>query len=315
MPSLLRLIAISLCIVICLATHASAQTPVKVVVLGIAQDAGRPHVGCDKLCCQRAWLEPDLRRYATCLGIIDAESRQRWMVECTPDFAWQLNLLNQAAEPSKANRAGLDGILLTHAHIGHYAGLMFLGREALGADGVPVYAMPRMRKFLTENGPWSQLVALKNIELRSLSAATPVELNERIRVEPFVVPHRDEFSEAVGFKIVGPTSSMLFIPDIDKWERWGTAVESLIRLTDVALLDGTFFSVDELPHRNMSEIPHPFIVESLERFRSLDQGQRHKVHFIHLNHSNPAHDVSSAETAKIEATGMHVARHGMTFDL
>eukprot|EP00957_Ditylum_brightwellii_P156501 11911053-Ditylum_brightwellii.AAC.1 len=61
-----------------------------------------------------------------------------------------------------------DGIFLTHAHIGHYTGLMYLGREALGAVDVPVYAMPRMRSFLKNNGPWSQLVSLGNINIQNL---------------------------------------------------------------------------------------------------------------------------------------------------
>lgn len=300
--------------IVCQANEA-AKAEVVIVVLGMAQDAGRPHIGCRKSCCQDAWQHSELRRYPTCLAIVDRASSQRWIIECTPDFAWQLELLNELAPPSHVNRAGLDGIVLTHAHIGHYAGLMLLGREALGADGVPVYAMPRMRSFLTSNGPWSQLVASENIKLRPMHENETLELNNRIRIEPFRVPHRDEYSETVGFIMAGPKRTALFIPDIDKWERWDTRIEELIKETDFALLDGTFYSGEELPHRDMSEIPHPFMVESLERFKTLDAADRQKIHFIHLNHSNPAHDADAAESQRVRSAGMHVARRGLKFEL
>src|SRR5207253_749477 len=125
------------------------------------------------------------------------QSRQRWLIDATPDFPSQLRTLDEAA-PRAANAPLLDGILLTHAHIGHYLGLAQLGREVLGAHAIRVYAMPRMRAFLEANGPWDQLVRLHNIELTPLTAGVEVALNERIAITPLVVPHRDEYSETVG---------------------------------------------------------------------------------------------------------------------
>ena len=52
--------------------------------------------------------------------------------------------------------------------MGHYSGLLFLGKEALGGQSVPVFALPRMRQFLRNNGPWEQLISEKNIALRPL---------------------------------------------------------------------------------------------------------------------------------------------------
>ena len=307
----------SLMILLLLAIPAAlhGESGVQLVVLGNAQDGGVPHIGCEKACCQPAWADPAKRQFPTCLGLIDRTANQRWMVECTPDFAWQLQALNLVAPPSPANRAGLDGIVLTHAHIGHYAGLMLLGREALGATGVPVYAMPRMGEFLREHGPWSQLVSLNNIELKSLADGTPTALNARVKVVPLMVPHRDEFSETVGFRIIGPNRTALFIPDIDKWEHWEEQIEQAIEQCDLAFLDGTFFSADELPHRDMDEIPHPLIVESLKRFAKLPPAERDKIHFVHLNHPIPVLNPDSDATQQVLAAGMHVARTGMVFEL
>lgn len=253
-------------------------------ILGIAQDAGYPQAGCAKDCCKGVWRDPSARRYASCVAVIDPDSGQRWMFDCTPDFRDQLRLLDQLAPSSGPDI--IDGVLPTHAHIGHYAGLIHLGREVIGAKSVPVYAMPRMKFFLESNGPWSQLVKLNQISVERLGAGRETHLNERISIVPFLVPHRDEFSETVGFEIRGPNRSIAYLPDIDKWERWDVQIESIIRKVDVALLDGTFYDSSELPGRNMSEIPHPFIVESVQRFSELPSEERAKIRFIHLNHSN-----------------------------
>ncbi len=292
-------------------------------VLGIAQDAGIPHAGCRKACCNDRWSDSAPRVYATCLGMVDPATGQRWLFEATPDFPHQLEMLNRLAPvvETEANSAAvqrqpaLAGIFLTHAHIGHYSGLMYLGRESLGARDVPVHVMPRMRSFLRENGPWNQLVALKNIRLVPLTADVPIAANEQIRVRPLLVPHRDEFSETVGFIIRGPRQAVLFLPDIDKWDVWNRSIEDVIASVDVALIDGTFFDSNELPHRDLKEIPHPVISESLKRFQSLPDSERHKIRFIHLNHTNPAVRIGSHEAQAIKAAGMGVAQQGDKIDL
>jgi pyrroloquinoline quinone biosynthesis protein B len=285
--------------------------PPFIVVLGIAQDAGYPQAGCANECCAAAWRDASLRRSPVSLAIVDPESGERWLIECTPDFPQQLHALDEIAPPENDTRgADLAGIFLTHAHIGHYAGLIHLGREVIGADHVPLHIMPRMKTFLETNGPWDQLVALGNIELREMTADEGVQLNERIAVTPFIVPHRDEYSETVGFRIDGPNRSILFIPDIDKWEKWDRRIEDVIAKVDVAYLDGTFYANGEIPGRDMAEIPHPFIEESLQRFSPLTGHERSKIRFIHLNHTNPALRAESAARSVIDANGMRVTEEG-----
>jgi len=287
------------------AATAATEDPY-VIVLGIAQDGGVPQAGSVD---HPGWDDPARHRFAVSLGLVDPATGQRWMFEATPDFRQQLQRLDAAHAVAEA-RPGLAGIFLTHAHIGHYTGLMFLGHESMGAAGVPVYAMSRMGEFLTGNGPWSQLVAYDNIELHPLAAGEPARLNERLTVTPFLVPHRQEFSEVVGYRIDGPRRSALFIPDIDGWEEWdeeGTRVEDLLTDVDVAFLDATFYADGEIPDRDMSGFPHPFITHSMERFASLPAEVRSRVRFIHLNHTNPALWADSDARRTIEAAGFHVA--------
>lgn len=287
------------------------------VVLGVAQDAGYPQAGCRKGCCERAWNDPAMRRHAACVAIVDPISGQRWLIECTPDFPEQLHQLDAIAAPKKglSDGLGIDGIFLTHAHIGHYTGLMHLGREVIGAGSVPVFAMPRMNQFLRSNGPWSQLVSANNIHIRELLESRPEKLNDRIRVTPVLVPHRDEYSETVGFRIEGPHRTAFFLPDIDKWDRWETKIEDVLRSCDVAYLDGTFYDNDELPGRDMSTIPHPFIAKSIERFSRLPDDQRAKVRFLHFNHSNPVLDPQSDAAKVVRAAGHHLAAENERFEL
>jgi pyrroloquinoline quinone biosynthesis protein B len=209
----------------------------------------------------------------------------------------------------------LAGVFLTHAHIGHYTGLMHLGREVMGARGVPVHAMPRMRAFLEGNGPWDQLVRLDNVSIVPLAADSATALSPRLSVTPFRVPHRDEYSETVGFVIEGPSRRVAFLPDIDKWDRWERPVEDLIRSVDAAYLDATFFDGAELPGRDIREIPHPLIVESLERFKGLAGDARARVRFIHLNHTNPALDPEGEAARRVRAAGCAIAAEGETFGL
>ncbi|MDP7063056.1 MAG: MBL fold metallo-hydrolase [Planctomycetota bacterium] len=277
-------------------------------VLGVAQDAGYPHSGCYEDHCQRAWQDHKLKRYVSCLALVDGVAKRKFLFDATPDLPAQLQAL-QANAPDE--QVALEGVFLTHGHMGHYTGLMHFGREAQGADGITVFAMPRMFEYLVNNGPWSQLVSLGNIRLVGLAPGRVQQVTEDLQVTPLQVPHRDEFTETVGFLIEGPHKTALFLPDIDKWHRWQTDIRTLIAEVDYAFLDATFFAADELPGRDMSEIPHPYVEESFALFADLHPEQKAKVHFIHFNHTNPLLIDGSEAQREVEARGFRIAKQGM----
>ena len=279
-----------------------------IVVLGIAQDGGLPHAGCIKKCCGKLWNTGKNEKVSS-IGIVDPKTRQSWLIDATPDFASQLNILESV------HNTKLSGIFLTHAHIGHYVGLLKLGREVMGAKGMPVYAMPKMKAFLSNNSPWNQLLSIGNIKIQNLQDSKEIKLTNRMYIEPFLVPHRDEFSETVGYRIVSNDKSLVYIPDIDKWGRWDQDIFKVVLHTDYALLDGTFYSSDEIPHRDMSEIPHPFIIETMDLFENMNTRNREKIFFIHFNHSNPAIVHSSSVSNLIRSRRFNVAKEGLKFTL
>jgi pyrroloquinoline quinone biosynthesis protein B len=254
-------------------------------ILGIAQDGGNQHAGCKKKCCKDSWQYDSLRKYVVSLALVDSSAKKWWLFEATPDIKFQL-------QDFKVLTNGFynylpDGIFITHAHIGHYTGLMELGREVMNTKEIPVYVLPRMKTFLETNGPWSQLVNLKNIILNKLPKDSVFSLSAKISVETFRVPHRDEYSETAGFKISTGNKKYLFIPDIDKWQKWNRKIIEEVKSVDIAFLDGTFFSTDELPNRKISEVPHPLVSETMELFMNESKDVKSKIFFIHFNHTNP----------------------------
>ena len=276
-----------------------AQT---LVVLGTLQDGGSPHMGCLKSCC--ASERPN--DYVVSLGVID-ESKH-FLFDASPDIVSQTNYL-QSISPAKELE-----IFLTHAHMGHYVGLIHLGRESANTKKTPVYAMPRMAKFLRNNGPWSQLISLENISIQPIQNKTPVSVTPRMTVTPLVVPHRDEFSETVGYLIAGQSKHALYIPDIDKWDLWETDINTLLTWVDYAFLDATFLKDGEI-NRPMSEVPHPFIEETMQLFENESKELKNRVIFVHFNHTNPVLQPDSKERAFIEEKGFRAASEGDIYDM
>jgi len=282
-----------------------------VIILGTAQDAGAPQMGCMSQFCQKAFADRKKRVMVSSIGLIDPDTGKRWIFDATPDLPAQFQLLKKATGDD-TNR--LDGIFLTHAHIGHYTGLMYLGRESMSSKETPIFAMPRMKTMLKTNAPWSQLVSLKNILLKEISNNREITLTDRLTVTPFVVPHRDEFSETVGYRIKSENKSLIFLPDIDKWSKWKTLLQEVVRANDYLLLDGTFYADGEIP-RPMSEVPHPFVSETIELLGALPREQRSKVHFIHFNHSNPLLQGNKSKRRALKKRGFGYTKTGQKFVL
>ncbi|MEO9483735.1 MAG: MBL fold metallo-hydrolase [Ekhidna sp.] len=284
----------------------------EVIVLGTAQDGGFPHIGCQNEC-QKAYKDPKLAKFITSLALVDSETKQWWLFEASPDMDDQLQYFSELTEGVYPYLP--SGIFLTHAHIGHYAGLITLGREAMGAKGVKVYALPRMIEFLQTNGPWSQLVKLGNIDPVVLTKDLAVELKQGLTVAAFTVPHRDEFSETAGFKINKKGKSYLFIPDIDKWSKWDQSIVDILKDTAIeyAFLDATFYADGELPNRAMSEVPHPFVKETMNLFKDESRTLKRKVVFIHFNHTNPL--LFDRQTKiNVLKKGYNIAEQGKRYD-
>ena len=275
-----------------------------ITVLGNVQDAGYPHIGCEKFCCNENFNSATVN-FVTSLGITDLVDKKSFLLEATPDISMQLKFLKKKYNSSTI----IDGVFITHAHIGHYTGLMYFGREALGAYKVPVYVMPKMKLFLESNSPWNQLIDLNNIQLSEIFHNKNINISNNLEIVPFTVPHRDEFSETVGYKVIGPNKSALFIPDINKWNLWDKDIVEEVKDVDYAFLDATFFKDGEV-NRSMEEIPHPFVVETLNLFKNESDELKNKIYFIHFNHTNISLQDKNPVIDSISKLGYNFTRFG-----
>ncbi len=285
---------------------------VRGVILGTAQDGGVPHAGCRKAHCEAARSNPQLRRRSPCLALLDGKRKQSFVIDAGPDFPAQLYDLPATWA---RDRNPVDGIFLTHAHVGHYVGLMHLGRAVMNSSRVPVYCSQQMAAFLRTNGPWSLLVKLGNIELHPISPGTKIRLTPGLVLEPLSVPHRAEFTDTFAYLVTGPSRSLLFLPDIDRWQQLQPPIDQLIERVHIALLDGTFYSSAELPGRDMSKIPHPPVAETADLLQKIAARGDRKIIFIHLNHSNPLLDEDRRLLSELRGRGFDIAEEGMQFDL
>ena len=276
-----------------------------IYILGNVQDAGLPHIGCQHKFCNDKFNEFE-EYFTTSLAVVDPVNEKYILFEATPDLPYQLNYLDK-----KIFKKFLlpESIFITHAHIGHYAGLMYFGREALGSKGLKVNVLPKMSNFLQTNGPWSQLVEINNIKIQDLDFGVNVSELKNINITPIKVPHRDEYSETAGFIIEGKSKKALFIPDIDKWEKWDKDLKQLVNEFDYLLLDATFYDSKEI-NRDISEIPHPLVSETINLLDSLSNESKNKVYFIHMNHTNLMLDPTSELSKFIYSKGYNIARVG-----
>jgi len=288
------------------------------LVLGSVQDAGFPQVGCYTDRCNegRALQASGHGRFVSSLALVEPEAERFYLVDATPDITRQIDLIS---EPSFRQRAAarrpFDGIFLTHAHIGHYAGLAVLGNEGMGMQRTPVYCTQAMADFLAANYPWRFLVEQGRIDLRPLALDRWHRIDPLLEVQLWKVPHRDEQADTVGFVFRGPDASLLFIPDINSWSRWERDVAAAVASVDVALLDGSFWSMDELPGRTVEEVPHPLMPQTMDALQGVADQGRTRIVLTHLNNSNPALDDGGPQQAEIARRGFVIAREEMIFPL
>lgn len=289
-----------------------ARFSVSAVVLGIMQDAGLPHVGCRCRRCAAAYSDPNLAQYTASLAIVDTrgEAAGVWLIDATPDIRYQLNMLADVLGPHPTVAGRLrqpDGLFLTHAHMGHTAGLAQLGPEGMNVQGLPVYASAPLVEVLKETRLWHPLI--RNLDLRPFESGRPVRLASDLAITPLPVPHRDELDAgSFAMRVQGPNRALLYLPDIDGWEQWAEA-HQILEEVDVALVDASFFSADELDGR--PPVAHPLVPDTLAFWKEIPA----QLVLTHINHTNPALDTGSPACQAVLANGAEFATNGQLFKL
>ena len=283
---------------------------IQILVLGTVQDGGYPHTGCNNICCKRIWGNYLLRRNVASIALIDHKVQKYWIIDITPDFKIQYQMINEYLNKEYC----FSGIFLTHSHIGHYSGIFELGLEVLNSNNIPVYAMPKLMKFLKSNPSIDFLFKSKNIKSIKINNKEKIILSDDVSINSFLVPHRNEMSETVGYKIKTMDQSVIYIPDIDSWHEWNENIINVIENNNLIFIDGTFYSKDELKHRNIDNVPHPSILDSLELFENIGR-EKNKIYFTHLNHTNKVLDKDSTEYKNLIRSDFNILEDGQVFNI
>ena len=288
---------------------------VRVTILGTAQDGGVPQPGCERECCTRIRSNEGLRRYPVSLGIVGSDGSKH-LIEASRHMGEQFEIWN-SVDPCDGPLATLS---ITHAHLGHIDGLGLFGTEVMGVENLKIHCSHSVSEFIEMNPMWK---GLREQGVLCTETWTPNQSFEPsigcgFSITPIPVPHRDELSDMHALLIATNQRKLLFLPDHDSWEDTLAGVsirEWLAELSvDVALLDGTFWDLDELPHRDMSQVPHPPVSQSLNLLGSRKSEDPH-IHFIHLNHTNPLCNPDSTELEELMSMGWNLSKEGDSFTL
>ena len=295
---------------------------VQVTVLGIAQDGGRPQAGCIRSCC--ASLTPADVRFPVALGIVDDDGTTH-LIEASRHLGDQLRYTWKIPNEGDRKNKGIDHLWITHAHLGHVDGLGLFGREAMNARGIKLHVSESMADLIQRTPTWNIMVqqGVFEVEIFTNNQSCQTITSPTLKIEHVPIPHRAELSDMNAFIIRGPHKSLLFLPDHDTWDKTlsmhkGTSIPHFLKMLDVniALIDGTFWSYDELGGvRCQTEVPHPPVSRTLDMLGPRAPLQDPEIYFTHLNHTNPLYNADSTEYKTLYAMGWKVADQGMKFDL
>ncbi len=283
----------------------------ELVVLGVAQDGGLPHLGCMKPCCMDARAN-GRRETPASIALHDRTTGGRVLIDATWAIEAQLTALQRH---TAASTHMVDAIVLTHVHMGHITGLLHLGKEVAACRGLPVYCTAAVATMLQTHEPWRQLVVNAHIEVHTIEPdlAFTIDALKDVTITPIAVPHRDELADTMAFMLQGSTQRVFYCPDIDAWP---AAFEQWIDAADVAIVDGTFLQAPghDDTGRDRGVIPHPPIADTMSRLERRLSTAPGSVCFTHFNHDNPVlHDVSVREA--LRARGAELAHTGMVIPL
>ena len=281
---------------------------VKVTLLGIAQDGGRPQAGCNKSCCVS--IQRDHWSYPVSLGIVGDDGKGH-LIEASRHLTDQLQIWGHNE---------ISDVWLTHAHLGHVDGLGLFGKETMGKIGLNLHLSASMLNLVHNNPFWKSLLDQKVFKPNQFSNGEIIDTESRFAIQAIQVPHRDELSDMHAFLVKGEKKNLLFLPDHDTWEETlkfhevDTIRAFLAKYSvDIALIDGTFWSSNELSGRFQHEVPHPPVsltVEMLGERREDDP----EILFIHLNHTNPLY-LDGEERKFVIDLGWQIGEQGMIFDI
>lgn len=292
-------------------------------ILGSAAGGGVPQWNCACANCAAARRGDQPRRFESTVAIGDGE---RWLLlNCSPDIASQIERF-PALHPRGVRGTPIGGMLFTDANVDHLGGLAVLRQT--GEHRFVVRSTAVVRDFAVAQKAFAPFAQPPHrwLDVSFNGGCTRVSdedvIGDAFDLNVIPVPGltpgyagRQRISGAVvAYEIRDRASGkvLLFAPVFGAID---DALRRAVARADVALLDGSFYSDDELLRENLmrktaSDLGHHPIGGSggtLAQFKDA----RARLIFTHVNNSNPMLDPASAQAREVAAAGASVAYDGM----
>src|SRR6056297_1628884 len=288
-------------------------------VLGTAQDGGYPQPDCSCPNCIAAKKDRNLIRLPASLGILDVKNKKSYIIDATPHFPAQLQSLNKTAQKYNFPDDHLEAVFLTHAHIGHYTGLIYFRKEAINYNNFTIFTSESMKKFLIKKQPWKTLIENNNINLSLFKFGKNIEEIKKPQIKAIKVPHRAEYTDTASFLIKGESKTFFYLPDIDSWQNFKKKFNKVSSSSDLLLVDGTFFDKKELTKyrgRNIQNVPHPTIKKTISE---INKGKlklnNSKLYFTHFNHTNKVLNPDYRKDSFFQKENINILNENIIFEI
>lgn len=267
----------------------------KVEVLGNTQDGGVPHLECSCDLCSKARENPEEAKHNASIMVKDSDEEDsfRYLIDATPDVRYQIT------------GEYLDGVFISHGHLGHITGLLQFGEEGCNKTDLPLYVSDKTENYIRKNDPFRLLIDKGNVEIMNFNDEDEVDIRGGC-IEAFEAKHNRVNTDTLSFMIHGEEKTLFYIADIHEWTE---KTLNLMQKADIAIVDGTFWNEEEI--ERYEEVPHPVMKETMH----LAEGWDTDIYFTHLNHTNPALREDTDERQEIQERGFGVVEEGMEFEL
>jgi pyrroloquinoline quinone biosynthesis protein B len=304
------------------------EVVIRVLLLGVAAGGGLPQWNCACVNCQQARGGVISSQTQSSVAVGD-ETGNWFIVNASPDLPAHLRTHPElAAGPASLRNSPIAGVFLTSADVDHVLGLLSL-REG---NALQIHATPAIQQAANILGVTTVLQSFGGVVwhhpegdgFAALRGNDGRESSLRVRVLPLsgrapryagTGSKGGVYTTALQFRDERAGGRLLIAPGV---AALSGPLEEAARDSDAVLMDGTFWSEDELSRvrpgaSGASEMGHLPIENGTLPFLS-SLSSRHRV-YVHVNNTNPVFVPGSPERSKVESAGVVVGHDGMRFDL
>ena len=225
----------------------------KITFLGTGTSQGIPVINCDHPVC----FSNDKKDKRLRVSILIEWDDNKYVIDCGPDFRYQM---------LRANVKKINGVLFTHEHSDHTAGLDDLRPFSFQLGAVPIYAQKRVLNYLANR--YDYIFNERNKYPGSPSVVQN-EINNQpfkisnLLIEPVEVTHAN--LQIFGFKF----KNVAYLTDV---KRISSVEKQKLKNLDILIVN----SVRHKPHHS-----HLNLEEALALVKEL---QPKKTYFTHISH-------------------------------